>query len=324
MSKQALKVAVIGVGSMGRNHLRVLSTMREYELIGCFDVDKHTSNAQAELYDVKSFDTPRELFRMAEVVCIAVPTFLHKEYAVAAAEAGCHVLVEKPIALNPEDGQKIIDICKQNKVRLCVGHVERYNPVIATMIQIIAHEELISIDFKRMSPFYNRANDTSVVEDLMIHDADILNAITQSNIQRITSQGVKVYSDKLDYAQALIRFENGLIASLTASRVTESKIRKAEITARNCYILVDYLNRTVEISRKTNITLDVGHSVQYSQESIVEKVFVPITEPLRSEFEHFAHCIKTGEEIATNGEMSLKALQMCQSIQKIALDDKDL
>jgi len=318
-SKKNLKVGVVGVGNMGRNHLRVLSTMREYDLVGCFDINEQSCAAQADMYGITAFTSPEDLYTSVNVVNIAVPSFLHKDYALAAANVGCHILLEKPIALKSEDGYEIIDACKKAGVQLCVGHVERYNPAVSTMLQIINQEELISIDFHRMSPYYGRAADASVVEDLMIHDIDVLNAITQSPIKRIVSHGATSYTDKLDYAQALITYESGLVASLTASRVTEEKIRRAEINTRNCYITVDYLNRTVEISRKTNFTLDVGYPVQYSQENIIEKVFVPITEPLRNEFEHFAHCINTGDIIATSGEMALKALELCQTIQNNAL-----
>jgi predicted dehydrogenase len=293
--------------------------MREYELVGCHDADLAAGKAQAEFYGITFYETPEELFQAVDVVNIAAPSFLHKQLAVAAAQAGCHVLVEKPIALTIADGQEIINACQKAGVRLCVGHVERFNPAISTMQQIIEHEELISIDFQRMSPFFGRVSDASVVEDLMIHDIDVLNAISPSPIKRIVSHGVKVHTDKLDYVQTLVTYENGLVASLTASRVTQSKIRQAEINALNSYISVDYLNRTVEIARKTNISLDLGHPVQYTQESIIEKVFVPINEPLRSEFEHFAYCINTGETIATSGEMGLKALELCHVIQDEAL-----
>jgi predicted dehydrogenase len=229
------------------------------------------------------------------------------------------VLVEKPIALNPADAQDIIDACAKAKVRLCVGHVERYNPAVETLAGIMAQENLISVDFRRLSPFYGQSFDTSVVLDLMIHDIDILNSLIDVPIKRIVSQGVCVFTDKLDYAQALLTYENGQVASLTASRVTESKIRRIDISARNSYINVDCLNRTVEISRKTNFSLDVGYPVQYRQENIIEKVLVPINEPLRSEFSHFAHAIHTGEPIATSGEMGKRAVELCQLIQDNAL-----
>lgn len=313
------KVGVLGVGNMGRNHLRVLSSMPEFELIGCYDISPNASAEQAELYGITSFPTPESLYEAVDVAHIVVPSSLHKEYAIEAANAKCHILVEKPLALTESDAQAIIDACDSNNVMLCVGHVERFNPAIVTLADIISQEEIISVSFERMSPFDGRISDADVVQDLMIHDLDVLNSIISNPIKRVVSHGAKVYTDKLDYAQALITYEGGMVASLTASRVTESKVRKAEINARNAFIGVDYLNRTVEISRKTNFTLDIGHPTQYKQENIIEKVFVPFKEPLRAEFEHFAQCITSGKKPATNGEMGKKALELCVKISSEAL-----
>lgn len=316
---EVLKVGVLGVGNMGRNHLRVLSTMAEVELVGCCDANRDAAGQQASHYGITAFDTPEEMFESVDVAHIVTPSFLHEKYAVAAANAGCHVLVEKPIALTLDSAQAIIDACAKAGVRLCVGHVERFNPAIMTLAQIVEGEEILSVNFQRMSPFDGRVADASVVQDLMIHDIDVLNSLVKSPIKKVQSQGAKVFTDKLDYAQGLVSYENGVCASLTASRVTETKIRKAEINCKSSFIAVDYLTRTVEISRKTNFTLDVGHDAQYRQENIIEKVFVPNEEPLRSEFSHFVHCIVSGEDVLTSGEMGLAALKLSYSIEENAV-----
>lgn len=309
-----LKIGVCGTGNMGRNHLRVLSSMSEVDLIGCFDANPEAAQQQAALYGITAFSSQEDLFEAADVVHIVVPSFLHEECAVAAAQAGCHVLVEKPIALTLEGAQRIIDACNDAHVKLCVGHVERFNPAIITLEKILQNEEIISLDFRRMSPFDRRVSDASVVQDLMIHDLDVLNAIADAPAKRVVAQGTHVYTDKLDYAQALIEFENGILASVAASRVTESKVRVLEINTKDAFIVADYLNRTVRISRKTNFILDVGHDLQYTQENIVEQVFVPASEPLRNEFKHFYQCIEEGLPIATDGVMAKKALELCIKI----------
>ncbi len=317
--RPVLRVGVLGTGNMGRNHVRVLSTMPEYQLVGCYDASSEACKAQASLYGIRAFSSPEELFDACDVVNVATPSFLHKEHAIAAAMAGCHVLVEKPIALNAEDAQDIIDACAGGGVRLCVGHVERFNPAIEALSGILANEEVLSLDFRRLSPFSPRISDADVVQDLMIHDIDILNALASAPIKRVVSHGAKVYTDKLDYAQALVTYEDGLVASLTASRVTESKVREATVSAKDAFVTVDYLNRTVEISRKTNFELNIGHSMEYKQENIVERVFVPIAEPLRSEFAHFAACIHSGDEVKTSGEMGKRAVELCMAISQGAL-----
>ena len=240
-----IRVGVLGCGNMGRNHLRVLSSMSQFQLVGCFDTNASASKEQAALYGIKQFDSQEELFDQVELVHVVVPSFLHRDAAVAAANAGCHVLVEKPIALTIEDAQAIVDACDASGVKLCVGHVERFNPAIVALAGIVANEEVLSVDFHRMSPYDKRVSDASVVQDLMIHDIDVLNWIADSPVRRVQSQGRVVYSDKPDYVQALVEFENGLVASLTASRITESKVRSAEINAKDAFISVDYLNRSV-------------------------------------------------------------------------------
>ena len=316
---QAIKVGVLGCGNMGRNHLRVLSSMSEFDLAGCFDPVSEAAEEQAKLYGIKAFATQEELFDNVELVHVVVPSYLHKEVAVAAAEVGCHVLVEKPIALTIDDAKAIIEACDTAGVKLCVGHVERFNPAIVALADILKGEDVLSVDFHRMSPYDKRVSDASVVQDLMIHDIDVLNWIADSDVVRVESHGIDAYSGKLDYAQALISFDNGIAASLTASRITESKVRMAEINARDAYITVDYLNRSVTISRKTNFSLEVGHELQYRQDNIIEKVFVPMTEPLRAEFLHFAKAIREGAPIQTSGEMGMKALELCVAIEESAL-----
>ena len=315
---KTLKVGVLGCGSMGRNHLRVLSTMHEYELVGCFDTVASAAQTQAALYGIRAYENMDELLADVDVAHVVVPSFLHREIAIQAAQHGCHVLVEKPIALTVEDAQAIIDACESNGVRLCVGHVERFNPAVIAMSQVIKTEELVAAEFHRMSPFYGRVSDASVVQDLMIHDIDVLNSLAQAPVKKVSAHGVKLYTDKLDFCQALVTFEDGFCASLVGSRVTEAKIRTADIDCKKAHISIDYIDRKVEVSRKTSFQLDAGHDIQYTQENIIERVVVPNTEPLRAEFAHFAHCIVSGDEVLTSGEMGLRALQLSDMIEQAA------
>lgn len=317
MRRETLRIGVLGCGSMGSNHLRVLSSMQECELVGCCDVDTGLAAEKAKAFDIEAYATPEELFGAVDAVHVVVPSKLHRDMVVLAASKGCHVLVEKPIALVIEDAREMISACRNAGVRLCVGHVERYNPVVLALGSILKNERPLALDFHRMSPFYERVADASVVQDLMIHDADVLLSLVPSPVDGISAHGASVRSGKLDYCQALVHFENGVCASLTASRVTESKIRTADITCEHAFIEADYINRSVEIARKTSFSLDVGYEVQYRQENIREKVVVPISEPLRNEFAHFVSCIRTGDEIATSGEAGLKALELCMAIEDI-------
>lgn len=321
-SSQPIKVGVIGAGNMGRNHLRVLASMPAFSLTALYDSDIALARQQADLYGITACASIEQLCADVDAIHVVSPSFLHAEHACIAADAGCHLLVEKPIALTLEDADAIIAAAKRNARVLCVGHVERYNPAIVTLKDIVAKEDVISVDFQRLSPYDGRIGDANVVYDLMIHDLDVLNWLIPQDPVQINSQGVIVYSQQLDYAQALIGYEGGVVASLTASRITESKVRKANINTRNAYISVDYLNRSIEISRKTRFNLDVGYQAQYLQESIIEKVFVPFKEPLVTEFEEFARCINCGGVPATNGEAARKALMLCEQITNGAYTSK--
>lgn len=309
-----IRVGVVGVGNMGRNHLRVLSTMSQFSLVGLYDVSPTNAQAQAAEYDITAFETYEALCDAVDAVHVVVPSSLHKEYACKAAERNCHVLVEKPIALSVEDADDIIAACEEHGVTLCVGHVERYNPAVIVLSEIVKPEDIIALDFQRLSPYDPRISDADIVHDLMIHDVDVLNGLVPKPIKRLQSQGALIHSQALDYAQALIEFEGGIVASLTASRVTETKVRTARVTCHDKVVTIDYINRTVEISRLTSYKQELGHNTHYRQENTIEKVMVPVKEPLLAEFEEFFRSITEGTAPKTSGKDARTALKICDSI----------
>jgi virulence factor len=293
--------------------------MPQVSLVGLYDTDAQAAEKQAVQYGITNFADYGDLLAAVDTVHVVVPSFLHHEFALHAARADCHVLVEKPLAVTVDEADDIIAACEDRGVTLCVGHVERYNPAIITLADIIDPDDIITLDFQRLSPYDGRVQDIDVVHDLMVHDLDVLNWLVPGPIRSIKSQGVAVHSDKLDYAQALIEYESGVVASLTASRVTESKIRSIHISGRSSFITADCLNRSVEISRKTHYRLDVSRDIQYSQENIVERVSVPYKEPLLAEFEEFYRCIAEGTVPRTSGLCARRALELCDLISQGAL-----
>jgi predicted dehydrogenase len=299
---------------MGRNHLRVLSTLPQFELVGLFDANGEVAASQAKLYGIQAFDNYEALLNEVQAVHVATPSRLHEEYAVAAARAGRHVLVEKPLALTLAAADAIIAACEANKVTLCVGHIERYNPAITALANVVEPSDLISLDFQRLSPFDGRVQDADVVFDLMVHDLDILGWLVPAAIKRVQSQGVCCSSKRLDYAQALIEYESGIVASLTASRVTETKVRSARINGQGFCVVVDSLNRQVSVFRKTTYDLNAGSNIRYLQESVVQQVAVPFIEPLRAECEEFARAINEGDTPKTNAATARRAVELCELI----------
>ena len=320
-----IKIGVIGTGNMGKNHVRILSEERtDFELAAIYDANPETAASFAEKYRIKAEKSMDELLDHVDAVVIAVPSSLHYEVALKAAAKGVNALVEKPLALNFDDAQRMDEAFRSAGKVLMVGHVERYNPVVMEIQNIICNEKMIAVDIHRCSPYNPRISDADVISDLMIHDIDILcNGLGCGKIKRLNAQGkVVVSGDKLDYVQTLIQFENGVMGSITASRVTEDKIRTLDIHAHGGFIHADLLTRNLQISRRTSYTHDAGQTQMYKQESIVEKVMVPSFEPLRKELLTFADCIRNGAEPVTGGKASAYAIQVASAIRQAALKDE--
>lgn len=305
-----IKVGVIGVGSMGSNHLRLYSELHDFELLGFYDPSADCAK-YADLYDTRSYNSPEALIAEADALSIAAPSSLHLSMALKCAQANKHSLIEKPITTDSKSARDILDAFRGGKAILMCGHVERFNPVVQELQKILANSEIIAIEARRCSPWNGRINDVDVMFDLMIHDMDIvINALCTEEIESMSAAGNVVNSDDmLDYAHAVIRFNNGVLASVTSSRVTEDKIREINVHTRDAFIRADLLHRTLTITRRTSYDVALnGSAPLYRQENVTERVFVAQVEPLRQELLHFAHCIRTGQTPVVNGESSTRAL----------------
>lgn len=311
-----IKVGIIGVGNMGKNHLRLVREMSNlFEFVGVADPDKDR---------VKQLEIPEDLYLpedelidKADAVVVAAPSSFHKKIALNIAKRKKHLLVEKPIALSEEDAKEVADAFKDIGKVLMVGHVERFNPTVLELEKILRDEKIVAIHVERCSSMDKRISDTDVVYDLMIHDIDIvLNAMNPgAEVKRIASFGKKVYSENyVDYVESAMQFDNGIIASVISSRSTESKIRRVFVHCESGFIDADLLNRTLSISRKTTYHLNVGYDPVYKQENVVEKVFVSNVEPLRAELQHFYDCIVEGKKPRTSGESAVKSIHVLDMI----------
>lgn len=320
MSKLKLKIGVLGAGNMGKNHIRVLSELSTiYDLVGFFEPRDKNAEEVEEKFNIKRYKNVEELIAMADAIDIVVPSSLHYDIAMKVAQSKKDCFVEKPLTLTSDDAIKLGKEFKKANKKLMVGHIERFNPTINELEKILANEEIVHIDIHRCSPYDGRINDADVVQDLMIHDIDILiNALVDSEIVSLSALGTQVYNkENMDVVSALLRFENGITASIMASRVTEEKIRTVEIHTKNSYILVDLLNRKIQISRKTKFKLDIGFMPLYRQENIIEKIVVPAQEPLREELIHFANVIINNTQPKTSADDAIKAIQLTERIGEI-------
>jgi predicted dehydrogenase len=319
---QPIRIGVIGVGNMGQHHARVLSLLKDVEMAGVADINVERGLDTASKYRVRFFEDYRDLLPYVDAVCIAVPTRLHHEVGMTCLQAGIHVLVEKPIAASIAEAESLVNAAAESHCILQVGHIERFNPAFQELSKVLKTEALLALEAHRMSPYSNRANDVSVVLDLMIHDIDLLLELADAPVARLTASGSRASdSGYLDYVTATLGFANGIVATLTASKVTHRKIRRIAAHCKNSLTEADFLNHEILIHRQTtaNCTTDYGQ-VLYRQDGLIEKVYTSNIEPLHAELEHFVNCVRGGNQPSVGGEQALKALRLASLIEQMALD----
>jgi predicted dehydrogenase len=319
---QPIRIGVIGVGNMGQHHTRVLSLLKDVKLVGVADINVERGLDIASKYRVCFFEDFRDLLPHVEAVCIAVPTRLHHAVGMTCLQAGIHVLIEKPIAASITEAESLVNTAAASQCILQVGHIERFNPAFQEFSKVLKTEELLALEAHRMSPYSHRANDVSVVLDLMIHDIDLLLELAAAPVVKLTASGSRAAdSGYLDYVTAILGFANGIVATLTASKVTHRKIRRFAAHCKNSLTEADFLNNEILIHRQTtaNCMTDYGQ-VLYRQDGLIEKVYTSNIEPLHAELEHFVQCVRGGNQPSVGGEQALKALRLASLIEQMALD----
>ncbi|EAW35489.1 Gfo/Idh/MocA family protein [Lyngbya sp. PCC 8106] len=317
-----LRIGVIGVGNMGQHHTRVLSLLKDVQLVGVADINVERGLDTASKYRVHFFEDYQDLLEHVDAVCIAVPTRLHYSVGMSCLQAGVHVLIEKPIAASIAEAESLVNAAAKYQRILQVGHIERFNPAFQELSKVLKTEELLALEAHRMSPYSNRANDVSVVLDLMIHDIDLLLELVASPVVRLTASGSRAAdSGYLDYVTATLGFANGIVATLIASKVTHRKLRSIVAHCKSSLTEADFLNNEILIHRQTtaNYVTDYGQ-VLYRQDGLIEKVHTSNIEPLHAELEHFVHCVRGGNQPSVGGEQALKALRLASLIEQMALE----
>ncbi|MDX2270640.1 MAG: Gfo/Idh/MocA family oxidoreductase [Cyanobacteriota bacterium] len=319
---QPVPVGVIGVGNMGQHHTRVFSRMKDVEVVGVADINVERGLDIASRYRIHFYDDYRDLLPHVAAVAIAVPTVLHHEVGITCMEAGVHVLLEKPIAANIAEAESLVNRAADCNCILQVGHIERFNPAFQQLCRVLQGEEPLAIEAQRMSPYSNRASDVSVVFDLMIHDIDLLLELVPYPVTKLSASGNRASKlGYLDYVTATFTFANGLIASLTASKVTHRKVRRISAHCKNSLVEADFLNNDISICRQNTASPinDFGQ-VLYQRDCLIEKVHTDNIDKLHAELEHFINCVRGGNQPSVGGEQALKALKLASEIERLALD----
>ncbi len=313
MSK--IRVGVIGVGNMGRNHVRSYMALKHRcELVGVYDIDEKRNQEIAESYGVKAFPSAGALMSEVDAVNIATPTTTHFEIGRQAVEEGLHILVEKPITNLVEEARSLLQAARQKDLIVQVGHIERFNPAIQALPGILEKEEIIALDVQRMGPYDPRISDTDVIQDLMIHDIDVVCSLVPGEIEEVSAFARRVKSRKhVDYAVVHLLMGDEVIATLTSSRATNKKVRRLTITTSKSYIELDYLQRKIVVTRRGELMAD---NVDYQRENELEETYSNDKEPLKSQLAHFINSMENGTRPLISGSDGLEALKITKDIQR--------
>jgi predicted dehydrogenase len=299
-----LRIGVVGAGVMGSNHARVLSGMPGIVLVGIADPDAANRARATELIGCPVFESVESLCDAGvEAVTIAAPTHLHHDIALSCIARGIHVLVEKPIASTVDEGHAIVDAARKAGVVLMVGHVERFNPAVATIKQAIQGEDILSIAITRVGPFPPRMSNVGVVIDLAVHDIDLIRWFTESDIVEVQPQVSSAVAEREDIALLQFRTANGVLAHINTNWLTPFKARSVTVATRGKYVMGDLLTR--QVTECFGFQPDGSYSMRH--------LSVGHAEPLRVELQAFIDAIRSGEAPAVTGEgvASLKIAIEC-------------
>jgi predicted dehydrogenase len=310
-----IRVGVIGVGSMGKNHVRVYSELKDVELVGVADKDEKIGREVADKFGVGFFPNYDDLLKKVDAVSIVVPTKLHQRIAKDVLNAGVDAFVEKPITSTLKEADELIMAADGKKRILQVGHIERFNPALVQARDYIKPNEVIQIEAHRIGPSGARITDAGVVLDLMIHDIDIILGILGTDVKGISAFGKKISGEHEDFAEAILKFGSGALASITASRSTQKRERTLKITQKDSYIVVDFMNKVLEIHKQAKseyVTQDSKSKLVYSD--VVERPYIPQDETLKLELQSFVDCVKSRKPPMVDGRAGRKALEVAMSI----------
>jgi predicted dehydrogenase len=313
MQDKVLKVGLIGLGNMGRNHLRVLSMLKGFELAFVADTDAPVAAKVGEAHGIPGVVDPTALLAGVDAVVICSPTVTHADYIRLAASHVRNIFVEKPLAANLEEAQEIAAFVRHKGLNVQVGFIERFNPAVQALKTVLDRtERVISLDFTRTNKVSARITDVDVVTDLMIHDIDL--ALYLNGPARSVAAHGYAHGSMIDFASALITHENGQFSRIQASRVTDKKIRQIEGTCIDMFVDCDLLRKEILINRQSE-NRDSG-SLPYAISAIQEAVAVPPQEALLTELQAFmANCRRPGAERVPGIDAGVDAMKICAQIQ---------
>jgi predicted dehydrogenase len=303
---EKLRLAVIGVGYLGRFHALIYSRFPNVELVGVVDTDLERAREVAREAGCRAFNSPDALTGQVDAVSVVVPTTAHLAVAEPLLRRGIHMLLEKPIAATREEGRRIVDLAEAGGAILQVGHLERFNAGVMALAEHIDHPRFV--ETQRMGEFVERATDVDVVSDLMIHDIDIILSLMGSELTSVSAVGTPVLTNRVDIANARLEFANGAVANVVASRVSDRKTRRIRVFQERKYLSLDFIEQTIDIAYPH---LAAGAA---RPEIVRERIQVEPVKPLDCEIEAFVACVREHRRPLVDGRVGLEALDVALKV----------
>ena len=308
---QNLRVGVVGAGTMGNHHLRLIDQSPTATLAGFYDPDSARADEMCRLHDCACFNALDELMDRADAITVAAPTSLHAEIGERCLKRGLHLLMEKPLAHNLQGAARLVELARETGLVLMVGHVERYNPAVTKLIELVQKtpEDIISVDARRLAPFDgSRCMDVDVLYDLLIHDIDLALEIAGSSIKTVTATGRPVFSNQLDVTHVRIEFQNSTTAVFWTGKCSPRKVRSLTVTTPTRQFVANTLGNSLTLYSAEELpTMTDG--VCFMGNLREETIPIPGEEPLRREFDDFFKSILKGTTPIVDGERALRAMK---------------
>ena len=303
-----LKVGVIGVGHLGEYHVQKYKAIPAAELVGVVDTNPERANEIEQRYNVRAYGRHQDISDKVDAVSLSVPTEIHFDLARDILSRGIHILIEKPITYKLEDANSLLNLAQKNGLVFQVGLVERFNPAVVKMESLLNCPTFI--ESHRMNQFTTRGIDVDVVLDLMIHDLDIILHVIPSEVKKVHAVGMSVITERTDVANARMIFENGTVANLTASRVSNKTLRKIRVFQPDAYLSVNCVKREISVIR---LDVDVNTSNDFPQITS-NKMKFPDSDPLGDEISSFVNAVINSSEPVVTGKDGLRALKYALGI----------
>ncbi|MFM2140642.1 MAG: hypothetical protein RLZZ25_907 [Gemmatimonadota bacterium] len=315
MTRPAVRIGVIGAGSLGYHHARLLRGIPGVAFHGIYEANAERAGVVARELEIEAHPTVEALLDQVDAVSIVVPTPFHHQVAMAALAKGKHLLIEKPITVTLAEADALLDLADRQGVLVQIGHIERFNRAVRAALPYV--DQPLFIDSDRLAPFNPRGSDVAVVLDLMIHDIDLVLTLTGSPVTEVSAAGLPVLTPSIDIADARLRFASGAVATITSSRVSKDRMRKLRIFQRNGYLSLDLAAGTGEMYRLRG-DVDLATLARQAQplEAFVERVPLeaPEGEPLKLELESFAAALRGEAPVAVTGRAGRDALAVALQI----------